>query len=149
MSDTSQIMWPLSPFRFEVDLAGQTAVFQEVSGINVEAQVIEYRAETSKPFSAAALPSRTQSNVATLKHGSMAHGHAFWDWYTQAQMNSITPQTVTIRLLDEDDHTVMRWVLSQAWPTSVSTAGMTSHGTGVAIESIELAHTGLTIDNDT
>lgn len=44
--------WPMPKFRFEVDLGTelQGVAFQEISGMDMEAQVIEYRASNSPLF---------------------------------------------------------------------------------------------------
>ncbi len=44
--------WPLPKFYFEVDLGSElkNVAFQEVSGMDVETQIIEYRASNSKLF---------------------------------------------------------------------------------------------------
>lgn len=47
----STTVWPLPKFRFSVDLGGKPMSFQEVSGLDIEAQPIEYRAVDSKAFS--------------------------------------------------------------------------------------------------
>jgi len=41
----------------------------------------------------------------------------------------------------------MTWKLANAWPTKVSSSDLNAAGNEVAVESIELAHEGLTIDN--
>lgn len=45
--------WPMPKFRFEVDLGTEmkSVAFQEISGMDFETQVIEYRHSNSKLFS--------------------------------------------------------------------------------------------------
>jgi len=54
---------------------------------------------------------------------------------------------VTISLLDEEGKPTMVWTLANAWPTKVSGTDLKSEGNEVAVETIEIAHEGLTISN--
>ena len=54
---------------------------------------------------------------------------------------------MTIKLLDENAGTTMSWVLLNAWPTKITSPDLKSDGNEVAIETIEIAHEGLTIAN--
>ena len=41
----------------------------------------------------------------------------------------------------------MTWALANAWPTKITATDLKSEGNEVSIETIELAHEGLTIAN--
>jgi phage tail-like protein len=41
----------------------------------------------------------------------------------------------------------MVWTLANAWPTKISSTDLKADGNEVAIETIEIAHEGITIDN--
>ncbi len=41
----------------------------------------------------------------------------------------------------------MTWTLTNAWPIKVTSTDLKSDGNEVAVETIELAHEGLTISN--
>jgi phage tail-like protein len=62
-------------------------------------------------------------------------------------MNTIKRIDVTISLLDETDSPTMTWTLKNAWPIKISSDGMKSDDSNVAIETIEIVHEGLTISN--
>jgi len=71
----------------------------------------------------------------------------FWDWFNEIKMNTIARKPVTISLLDEAGAPTMVWTLANAWPTAITGTDLKSDGNEVAIESIEISHEGLTIDN--
>ena len=54
---------------------------------------------------------------------------------------------ITISLLDEAGGTTMVWTLTNAWPTKITGTDLKSDGNEVAIETIEIVHEGITIDN--
>ncbi len=143
----SNSTWPVSKFYFTVDLGGgmQNTAFQEVSGLDVEAQIIEYRHGDSSIFSNQKMPGLVKFGNITLKKGILVKDNAFFDWYSAVKMNTIQRRTVTIRLLDENGNATMTWTLQNAWPTKISGTDLNSEGNEVAVETIELAHEGLKI----
>ncbi|MEJ5053507.1 phage tail protein [Sphingobacterium sp. MYb382] len=140
--------WPSPKFYFQVKLGDTTEVaFQEVSGLETEAQIIEYRHGNSPAFSTIKMPGSKKVGTVTLKKGVFAKGKAFWDWFNQIKMNTIERKTLTISLLDESGTPTMVWTLKNAWPTKITGTDMKSDGNEVAVETIEVAHEGLMIEN--
>lgn len=139
--------WPTPKFRFSVDWGTkQTNLsFQEVSGLDAETQIIEYRGSNSPHFSTVKMPGIAKYGNVTMKRGIFANDPVFWSWYNQIKMNTIERLTVVIKLLDEKDEVVMTWTLNNAWPTKISSTDLKSDGNEVAVDSIEIAHEGLTI----
>ncbi len=140
-------VWPLPKFYFQVKIADQEVAFQEVSGLDVEAQVIEYRHGNSKEFSTIKMPGIKKSGNVTLKKGIFKGDNKFWDWFNMIQMNTIERKTVVISLLDEKGDPTMVWTLKNAWPTKITGTDLKSDGNEVAVETLEVAHEGITIAN--
>ena len=140
--------WPTPQFYFMVEFgsSGMIVPFQEVSGLDIEAQIIEYRHGNSKVFSTIKMPGLVKTSNVTLKKGVLESDAKFWDWYESIEMNTIKRETVMIKLLDEAGNPMMTWTLQNAWPTKIS--AVDSDMNEVAIETIELAHEGLTIANE-
>lgn len=151
MSDGSSQdnIWPLPKFYFKIDLGSQdsTVSFQEVSGLDTETQPIEYRHGDSKQFSTIKMPGIAKTGNVTLKKGVFVKDNNFWNWYNNIKMNTIKRETVTIQLLDESGNPTMTWTLANAWPTKITGTDLKSDANEVAVETLELAHEGLTISN--
>lgn len=148
-SAQSPTVWPLPKFSFRVRFGSQQNIFfQEVSGLAAETQVIEYRAGNNRLFSTEKMPGLKKYGNVTLKKGVLPNGDAFWTWYNQIKMNTVTRVTVVIELLNETGAPTMTWTLANAWPTKVTNADLKSDSNEVAIELIELAHEGLTVANN-
>lgn len=147
--DEQNNIWPLPKFHFSVDITdvGEDLAFQEVSGLEVTSEPIEYRAGNSKVFSTIKMPGIVNTGNVTLKKGIFAKDNRFWDWYSKIKLNTISRQTVTIKLLDEGGNPTMVWTLANAFPTKITGTDLSANGNEVAVESIELAHEGLTIEN--
>jgi len=139
-------VWPIAKFYFQVQWDSQVMSFQEVSGLDVETQAIEYRAGNSPDFSVTQMPGlRKYSNV-IMKKGIFKSDNKFWEWFSQIKMNTVKRLPVTISLLDETGAITMVWTLTHAWPTKITATNLDSDGNEVVIESIEIAHEGISID---
>ena len=139
--------WPIPKFRFEVKWDSNVMSFQEVSGLDVEAQPIEYRHGDSPTFSSIKMPGLKKYSDITMKKGVMKSDNKFWDWFNEIKMNTIKRIPVTISLLDEAGSPTMVWTLTNAFPTKISGTDLKSTGNEVAVETIVIAHEGLTIAN--
>ncbi len=89
----------------EVSLFGKMGrrhhVFSEVSGLDTETQVVEYRHGDSLVFSTIKMPGIAKFGNITMKKGVFKSDNKFWDWYSQIKMNTIKRIPITISLLDE------------------------------------------------
>ncbi len=144
-SAQSTTVWPTPKFRFEVKWDAAVMHFQEVSGLDVESQPIEYRHGDSPQFSGILMPGIKKTSDVTLKKGVFKSDNKFWDWFNEIKTNTVKSKPVTIRLLDEAGAPVMVWTLANAWPNKVSGTDLKSTGNEVAVETIVISHQGLTI----
>ena len=142
-------VWPMPKFRFDVDIGTwfKEVSFQEVSGLDKEVQVIEYRASNSPQFSTIKMPGIVKYGNVTMKRGVFVGDNMFWDWMSKITMNTVPRCNVIIRLLNENGKVTMQWTLANAWPTKITSTDMKSDGNEVAVDSIEIAYETLTIAN--
>lgn len=146
-SKQSTTVWPLPKFYFQVKWDTAVLSFEEVSGLDAEAQPIEYRHGDSPVFSAIKMPGLKKYGNVTMKKGVFKSDNKFWDWFNQIKMNTVKRVPVTISLLDEEGKPTMVWTLTRAWPTKITGTDLKAEGNEVAVETIEVAHEGLTIAN--
>ena len=146
-SAQSTKVWPLPKFYFQVKWDSEEMSFQEVSGLDIEAQPIEYRLGDSPEFSTIKMPGIKKSGNVTMKKGVYKGDNKFWEWFNEIKMNTIKRVPVTISLLDETGAGTMVWTLANAWPTKITGTDLKSDGNEVAIETIEIVHEGITIEN--
>lgn len=139
--------WPMPKFRFEVDLGSELKgiPFQDVSGMDVENQIIEYRKGKSPRFSTEKIPGIAKYGNVTLKRGIFVNDDTFWDWHQEIAMNKVKRDTVLIKLLDENGDTTMQWELTNAWPTKMTSTDIKSGGNEVAVDTLEIAYEKLSI----
>ncbi len=140
-------LWPLPKFYFEVRWDSDVMSFQEVSGLDVESEPIEYRAGDSPVHSKINMPGLKKYNKITMKKGTFVKDNKFWDWFNQIKLNTIKRIPITISLLDESGGPTMVWNVQDAWPSKITGTDLKAEGNEVAVETIEITHAGITIEN--
>ncbi len=143
--EKENIAWPLPKFAFSVTIDGAACAFQEVSGLDTQAQTIAYRSGESTAFSTIKMPGIKQTGNVTLKKGLLSKDTALLAWFNQSTMNVVKRQTLVIALLDQAGRPTMTWTLANAWPTKITGTDLKSDGNEVAVESIEVAYETLII----
>jgi phage tail-like protein len=93
------------------------------------------------------MPGMMKSGNITMKKAVFVKDNALFDWFAEIKMNTITRKALTISLLDEGGAPTMVWKVTNAFPTKITGTDLKSEGNEVAIETIEIAHEGLTIEN--
>ncbi|MDW3191822.1 MAG: phage tail protein [Cytophagales bacterium] len=138
--------YPISLFHFQVDWGGSRIGFTEVSGLTVELQTIDYREGDAQEYQVTKMPGIPQFSNITMKRGIARTDDDFVTWISTVRMNNIERRDLTISLLNEEHAPVVTWKVKEAFPVKVEGPTLNSTGNEVAIESIELAHEGLTIE---
>ena len=140
--------YPLPKFHFQVEWGGSKIGFTEVSGLDITTEVIEYREGSSPEYSKIKMPGQRKFSNITLKRGTFKSDNEFYKWFNTVSLNTIERRNLTVALLNENHEPVIVWKIKNAWPTKVTPTDLKADGNEVAVESIELAHEGLTIQND-
>ncbi len=134
--------YPLPKFHFQVEWGGAKMAFTEVSGLDVETEVIEYRDGTSPEFFKTKMPGMQKFSNLTLKRGTFKGDNSFREWYNTIALNKVDRRDVTISLLNEEHEPTVVWKVIKAWPVKVQATDLKADGNEVAIETLELAHEG-------
>lgn len=138
--------YPLPKFHYVVQWGGSRVGFTEVTGLTVENEVIEYREGSSPEYSKIKMPGMQKFGNITLKRGTFQSDNEFFKWWNTKTLGNIERRDVTISLLNENHEPVMVWKVKNSWPVKVQSADLKSDANEVAIETMELAHEGLSIE---
>ncbi len=84
----------------------------------------------------------------TLKRGIVPSDNQFYDWLNTTNLNKVDRRNLIISLLNEEHEPVMVWKVKNAFPVKIEGPGLKASGNEVAIESMEIAHEGLAIQNE-
>ncbi len=139
--------YPIPKFHFRVEWGGTNIGFSEVSGLNIENKVIEYRDGISPEFSKIKMPGMREFSNITLKRGVFKGDNEFYNWLNTISLNTVDRRDLTISLLNEKHEPVVVWKVHNAFPLKVQSTDLKADGSEVAIEQLDLAHEGLTIEN--
>lgn len=144
----SETKYPLPAFHFKVSWKDKESVlFSEVSGLNANVEVIEYRHGESKEFSTIKMPGMKKYSNVTLKRGTIAGDNSLFDWWNSINLNQVERRTVTISLLNEKHEPAVTWTLNNAFPMKIDSGSMNAKTNDVLIESVELAYESLKIEH--
>lgn len=141
-------LYPLPVFHFTVQWGGTRIGFSEVTGLTQENQAIEYRDGSFLEYSTIKQPGLRKFNNITLKRGVVAGDNEFFAWLSTIKLNVVERRDLTISLLNEEHNPVMTWKVLRAFPVKIEGPQLKASGNEVAIESIELAHEGLEVQNE-
>jgi phage tail-like protein len=141
-----QHLYPVPAFHFTVDWGSERVGFTEITGLTQEAQVIEYRDGDFKEFSTVKFPGLRKFNNVTLKRGILPNDTEYFAWLTTVEkLSNVSRRDLTVKLLNDKHEPVMAWKLTRAFPVKVEGPALKATGNEVAVESIELAHEGLSV----
>lgn len=137
---------PFGQFNFLVEIDGITrAGFSEVSGLTSDTNVMEYReGDEGPPATVRKLAGLVKVTNVVCKRG-YTPDTALWTW-RQTVLDGVTQRTTgTITLLDEARKPVLAWNFTAGWPVKLEGPGLNGKTSEVAIETLEIAHEGLTL----
>jgi phage tail-like protein len=138
--------YPLPKFHFQVDWGGAKLSFTEATGLDMQVEVIEYRHSDSKDFSKIKMPGMRKFSNITLKRGTFQNDSDFYNWLSDIQDDRANKRRdVVIRLLNEKHEPVASWKAIRCFPVKVQASDLKSDGNEVAIETVEIAHEGLSL----
>jgi phage tail-like protein len=137
---------PYTGFNFLVEIDGITvAAFKQVSGLGSETEVIEYRTGSDKTSTVRKLPGLTRYANIVLKRG-VTQDAQLWNWRKTVEQGIADRRNGSIVLLDDARSPILRWHFSNGWVAKIVGPELNAEANEVAIETIEIAHEGLTLD---
>ncbi|NER16599.1 phage tail protein [Spongiivirga citrea] len=138
---------PLVNFHFSVEWGGSRIGFSEVSGLDFETEVIEYRDGSDPFFSTRKIPGLQKYSNVILKRGVFKGDNEFFEWYKTIQLNTVERRDIIIKLLNEQHEPTIIWKLKSAWPIRIESPLLNSTNCEVAIETLEIVHEGIQIEH--
>ena len=134
---------PYASFNFQLEIDGITrAGFSECTGLNAEANVIEYR-EGNESLTTRKLHGLLKFGNLTLKWG-VSQDLELFNWFKTVMDGDIDrKQTMSIVLLDEQRNESVRWNILNAWPSKYVVPDLKANANEIAFETIELCHEGV------
>jgi phage tail-like protein len=141
--------YPIPKFHFQVKWGVERIGFTEVTGMDYQIDIIEYREGSNPEFSKTKQPGMKKFSNLTLKRGTMPNDSEFYKWIIAQDPYTHLSQRreIIISLLNETHTPIMTWTIKNAFPVKYQASDLKSDGNEVAIETLEIAHEGLTLLN--
>ncbi len=134
---------PFLGYRFRVEIDGIiSAGFAECCGIQMETEVEEYREGGINDYVHKLVKITKYTNL-TLKRG-LTDSDELWNWYQDVVMGKVKRKNCSIILLDGEGNEGWRWNFKEAYPVKWTGPSLKADSKVVAIETLELTHTGFT-----
>ena len=132
---------PVGELRFTLKLPGvDIGRFRECTGLAAEIEVKDYN-EGGVNDRVHKLPTRMKYPNLVLKRGVTYEDALLkWLWKTQRETQRIN---VTVSLMGPDGQAVRSWVFNEAFPIKWTGPRIAAAGGEMAVETLEIAHTGL------
>ena len=140
--------YPLTNYHFTVNWGGANISFMEVSGLDINIDIIEYRSGANPVQSVTKLPGLVKYSNIILKRGIVRGDNDFFNWVNTVRQGNIERRDIVISLLNENHEPVMTWRARSAFPAKYSGPYFNAMCSDVAIEELELAHEGLTVETN-
>jgi phage tail-like protein len=133
---------PYRAFNFLVEIEGiVVGGFSECTGLAVETEYTDYREGGCNGY-LHRFAGPTKYPPLVLKHGlSLIDG--LWVWHQDVVQEKIKRRNGTIYLLDSKGLPAVWWDFKEAFPVKWTGPDLRAESSSVAIESVELAHRGL------
>ena len=144
MAQTGARVDPYRSFNFLVELDNiAQGSFAECSGLDATTEVIENR-EGGDNTTVKKLPGKTTYSDITLKWG-LTDSADLWKWRQGVIDGALQRKNGSIVVYDLDNkREVVRWNFVNAWPTKWEGPSFNAKGSELAIETLVLAHEGIT-----
>ena len=134
---------PYKVFRFVVEINGtRVGGFSEITGLEVRTEVEEQREGGVNDY-VHKMAKETRYTNLTLKRG-ITDKRDLWDWHQQVVLGDVERKTVSVVVLDETGKEKWRFVFRDAYPVKWNGTDLNASGNTVFVESVELAHHGMT-----
>ncbi|UII31375.1 phage tail protein [Fulvivirga ulvae] len=143
--------YPLPIYNYRVDINGKSISFSEVSGLELAFDTITYKESFTDGSKSGPnimyMPGQIQPVNISLKKGFVKGKsiEAFYSWINDIGLNRVDKRDIVVHLLDETGTTVVSWTVIDAFPTKLSAPSFDASSNEVAIESLELMASRVTM----
>lgn len=144
-----EIVYPVAKFHFEVsweNAANGSIICSEVSGLNSNIEVIEYRDGKSEFFYPTKRPGQQTVGDVVLGKAIFEDDTDYLEWHEKVAVEREEYRdTVTIVLKNELAEAVITWELQNAWVSQLEMPDMDSSANEVAVEKITVVCENITV----
>lgn len=139
--DASNVAGTLVSAAVNYEVAG----FSECSGLEATVEVIEYKEGGVNEF-VHRFPTRASVGNITFKHGMIMLYDDLWNWHFDFVQGTGKRKDGLVVLLNEARQPAKVWRFKRGIPTKWTGPSLNASQNSIAIESLEIAHEGLSLE---
>jgi len=128
-------------FWYEVEIGNFKGNFSQISGLEDEVEVEEYQEGGINSYTHK-LPKIVKSGKLVLERGAGDLSRMV-KWFQHVKEGKIQKSSGTIKLKTRDNKVVRTWEFQDAFPTKWTGPTLNALGSEVAIEKLEIVHSGI------
>ncbi|OCA54271.1 phage tail protein [Photorhabdus namnaonensis] len=137
------VEYPIPTYRFVVSVGDEQIPFNNVSGLDIHYDVIEYKDGIGNYYK---MPGQRQSINITLRKGVFPGDTKLFDWINSIQLNQVEKKDIAISLTNEaGTEILMTWNVANAFPTSFTSPSFDATSNEIAVQEIALTADRVTI----
>ncbi|PHM60359.1 phage tail protein [Xenorhabdus ishibashii] len=137
-TSTEQIanQYPLPNYRFLVSFGSEKIAFNNISGLEINHDVIEYKDGIGNYFK---MPGQRHAVNITLRKGIFPKDTHLFTWMSSIQLNQVEKKDILISLTDDTGQKIlMSWSVTNAFPTKLTIPSFDATSNEIAVEEISL-----------
>ncbi|WP_434524846.1 phage tail protein [Photorhabdus asymbiotica] len=135
--------YPIPSYRFMVSIGDVQVPFNSVSGLDRKYEVIEYKDGVGNYYK---MPGQIQRVDITLRKGIFSGKNDLFNWINSIELNRVEKKDITISLTnDTGSEVLMSWVVSNAFPSSLTAPSFDASSNEIAVQEISLVADRVTI----
>jgi phage tail-like protein len=139
------LSYPLAAWSFRVTRDADTMRFAKVSGLQHERRTLTYRDGWSFRQGESLILYDLDSWITlTLEQGTVAGSHELMDWLEGGALSALQ-----ISLCDASGKEAVTWKIARALPVKLSASAWDAASNAVAIDTLELKASGISIEHRT
>ncbi|MBQ4820705.1 phage tail protein [Aquimarina sp. MMG016] len=144
--------YPLPIYNYRVDIDGVSFSFSKVSGLDLGFEAITYKESHAASGKVGPnimyMPGQIQAVNISLEKGYVKGKSiaVFYEWINSIELNRVDKKDIIVHLLDETGGTVVSWKVIDAFPTKLTGPSFDASSSEVAIESMELMASRVTME---
>ena len=131
---------------YRVEWGGTNISLNEVSGLNILVDVVQNHDSASPAPSPVKMPGMIHYTNLIFRRPIRNGDNEFYSWMNTITLNSAERRDITISLLDASHSPVTSWKVKNAFPIRYSGPVLNSNSSNIAIEELEIAHEGITVE---
>jgi len=134
-----------SMYHFSVEWGGTRLIFNEITGLEISINVVEYKDGSDPSGNIRKIPGSVQYSNIVFRRNIQKNDNEFYEWIAGIVKGTTDRREVVISLLDLNNKIVRKWSIQNAFPVKLTTPILNATNPQIIVEELEITHDGISI----